>query len=63
MSKFTVPNELVAAAKDQKSFVPKRQDRLYYRWEDDILESVAEVSFCFQSTFKEIDEEGNKSFI
>jgi hypothetical protein len=47
MNKFTVDNELVSKAKNQQTFVPTRDSRLYYRWEDDILESAAKISFCF----------------
>ena len=65
LSKFTIPNELLSPYKalDPSTFIPKRQDRLYYRWEDDIFESVADHSFCYQGTFKEVDDEGNKSYI
>jgi hypothetical protein len=63
LSKFTIPNELVGKSLDSSSFIPKRQDRLYYRWEDDIFESAADHSFCYQGTFKEVDDEGNKSYI
>jgi len=40
-----------------------RKDRLYYRWEDDVFEREAVVSFWFQSTFKEVNEDGVKSFV
>lgn len=40
ISKFTVSNE---------NLNPTRDDRLYYRWEDDVFESKALVSFSFQS--------------
>ena len=62
LSKFTIPNELVENNIEYKQN-PKRQDRLYYRWEDDIFEAAAECSFCYQGTFKEVDDEGNKSYI
>jgi hypothetical protein len=47
ISKFTVPNEIVSKALDSGSFIPKRSDRLYYRWEDDIFEACSDFSFCF----------------
>jgi len=58
LTKFTVPNESVV--KDQ---APKRDDRLYYRWEDDVFEAKASVSFFYQRTFKEVGDDGTKSYI
>lgn len=56
LSKFSVPNACIAAN-------PDRKERLHYRWEDDVFERDAEVSFCYQSTFKEMAEDGTKSYI
>ena len=42
---------------------PERKERLYYRWEDGVFERDAEVSFCFQTTFKEVADDGTKSYI
>ena len=58
LTKFTIPNENVV--KDQ---APKRDDRLYYRWEDDVFEAKSSVSFFYQSTFKEVADDGSKSYI
>ena len=55
LSKFSVDNNSVKTM--------ARKDRLYYRWEDDIFEREAVVSFQFQSTFKEVNDEGEKSFV
>ena len=40
ISKFSVPNAASATN-------PERKDRLYYRWEDDVFERDAEISFSF----------------
>ena len=56
ISKFSVPNASIATN-------PDRKERLYYRWEDDVFERDAEVSFCYQTTFKEVGDDGTKSYI
>ena len=64
LSKFTLPNEVAnQKTKGSTFYVPDSSERLYYRWEDDVLEKQAEVSFCFQSTFKEVADDGTKSWI
>lgn len=35
-------------------------DRIYYKWEDSVLEPEAIVSFEFLTTFSDVDDEGNK---
>ena len=55
ISKFAVENEKV------KNFT--RNDRLYFRWEDDVFEKQAAHSFWFQSSFKEVKEDGSRSFV
>uniref|UniRef100_A0A7S3FTD8 Uncharacterized protein n=1 Tax=Strombidium rassoulzadegani TaxID=1082188 RepID=A0A7S3FTD8_9SPIT len=60
ISKFTVPLDVQGVGKPD--FYPKRRDRLYFRWEDDLLEQKAEFSFIFQSTFKEVASDGTKTY-
>jgi len=57
MTRFTVPNEEVT--KDGH----KKEDRLYYHWEDQVFEKHAVSSFHFLSTFKEVDDDGTKTYI
>ena len=49
LSRFTVP-------------VKSRgmDDKLFYKWEDNILWPASEVSFTFKGTFRYLDAEGNK---
>jgi hypothetical protein len=64
LSKFSVPNEIAQKKTAGSSYyIPSADERLYYRWEDDVFDKKAEVSFCFQSTFKEVAEDGTKSWI
>ena len=57
LSKFTVPNELVAKGQH------KKEDRLYYHWEDQVFEKHSELVFNFLTTFKEMKEDGSSTFI
>ena len=54
-SKFTVDNQ---SAKNK----PKRDEWIYYRWEDSVFEPKAEISFNFQSSFKDVADDGKKSY-
>ena len=65
VTKFTLPNEVVfdKKLKGTAFYIPEASERLYYRWEDDVFERKAEVSFCFQSTSKEVADDGTKSYI
>lgn len=55
ISKFAVENDKVSTF--------TRNDRLYFRWEDDVFEKQAVHSFWFQSSFKEVKEDGSRSFV
>ena len=55
-SKFTVDNQ---TAKTK----PKRDEWIYYRWEDSLFEPKAEISFNFQSSFKNVADDGKKSYV
>lgn len=57
LSKFTVPNELVNKGQH------KKEDRRYYHWEDQVFEKHSEICFHYLSTFKEVADDGSKSFI
>lgn len=57
LSKFTVPNELVSKGQH------KREDRLYYHWEDQVFEKHADICIDFLSTFKEVNDDGMKKYI
>jgi hypothetical protein len=35
-------------------------ERLYYKFEDELFSKHADVSFSFKTTFREVDEDGNK---
>ena len=58
MTKFTVPNEQV-----QQQGAHKPENRLFYHWEDQVLEKAADHSFHYLSTFKEVAEDGTSSFV
>lgn len=50
LTKYTVPNELISTIKPGKE--PKRDDRIFYRWEDSVFEPRAVASFSYMTTFK-----------
>jgi len=35
-------------------------ERCYYKYEDEIFQKSADISFAFKTTFRDVDEEGNK---
>ena len=55
ISKFTVPNTVA----DQT----QKEDRIFYRWEDDIFQKNAIVDFSYLSTFKEVNDDNEKNWI
>jgi hypothetical protein len=55
ISKFSIPNAEV------KGYT--RKNRLYYRWEDAVFERDAEITFEYLSQFKEVGDDGTKSYI
>lgn len=61
LTKFTIPNEIVDSIKKGKQAAVEH--RLYYRWEDQVFEPHAAISFNFLSTFKEVSKEGKKSWV
>jgi hypothetical protein len=61
LTKFTIPNEIVDTIKKGKQAAVEH--RLYYRWEDQVFEPQATLSFNFQSTFKHVNKEGQKSWV
>jgi hypothetical protein len=56
ISKFAVSTENVQPKIDRKH-------RLYFRWEDEVFEKEALLSFEYQTSFKETAEDGVKSWI
>ena len=61
LTKYTVPNELMVSIKPGKE--PKRDDRIFYRWEDSVFEPRALISFSYQTTFKQSEKDGTHSWI
>ena len=53
LSKYTLP----------QSFRPSTdKDKAFYKWEDQVLWPASELSFTYPSTFRYIDDEGNKHY-
>ena len=48
--------------RDKDGNIP-REDRLYYRWEDEVFTKNAQFEFEYQTTFKDINDAGTKSYI
>lgn len=57
LCKFTVPNGLVSKGEH------KEEDRLYYHWEDQVFAKHADICWHYLSTFKEVNDDGSKSYI
>ena len=49
LSKFTIP-----VKSEEKA------EKLFYKWEDNVLWPIADVSFTFKATHRYLDTEGNK---
>ena len=43
--------------RDKTGNIPK-EDRIYYRWEDEVFTRAAEIEFEYLTTFKDISETG-----
>ena len=53
LSRYTVPVT-------EKEQAVVKQEKLYYKWEDQVFLPVSDVSYSFKATFFEVDEEGNR---
>ena len=57
LSRFTVPVKQLNAVDAGAS---KGEEKLFYKWEDNLLWQASDVSFTFKATFTTLDDDGNK---